>query len=568
LISLNFRNYTIIEKTKRNNINDYNRCGTIILKQVYMNRHYSFISFLLVSEAITHGTAAQPAQQKQDMRPNILFCIADDASYPHFGANGCQWVHTPGFDRIAREGILFSNGYTPNAKSAPSRACILTGLYSWQLGAAGNHIPQFPADIKVVTEALKENGYDVAFTGKGWAPGTAHTKTGLPRELTGVPFQKRKTNPPVPQIGKTDYTANFIDFLDQCNDGQPWFFWIGFTEPHRAYNFGSGERLAGKSKDMIDKVPIYWPDNATVRTDMLDYAFEIEYMDKHLVKIIAELEKRGLLDNTIVIFTSDNGMPFPRGKANNYEISNHMPLAVMWKNGIANPGRTVSDYINFVDFAPTFLQVSGTDTSHGMTPPAGRSLSDIFRNPASGTVTTYRNHTILGRERHDYGRPANQGYPIRAIIQDSLLFINNMKPQLMPGGNPETGYLDCDGSPTKTEVLTMRRNGSNQWYWTLSFGLRPAEELYDLSSDQDCIINLADNPRYLAQKNEMKEKLFRELRQQGDPRLTGDGDLFDRYPFYINEAWNFWERVQSGEIAEPWKQTGWVNPTDYESDTH
>jgi arylsulfatase A-like enzyme len=191
-----------------------------------------FFSFLFASSAVSFGVLAQ---QKKVRRPNILFCIADDASYPHFGANGYPWVNTPGFDRIVREGVLFSNCYTPNAKSAPSCACILTGLYSWQLKEAGNHIPQFPPDIKVVTEALKENGYQVAFAGKGWAPGTAHTTDGQPRQLTGIPFQKHTLTPPTPQIGKNDYAENFKDFLDQTTSEEPWFFWMGLTEPHRAY---------------------------------------------------------------------------------------------------------------------------------------------------------------------------------------------------------------------------------------------------------------------------------------------------------------------------------------------
>lgn len=527
-----------------------------------MNKPLLF-SLLLATETVAFGVSAQ---KKQPQRPNILFCIADDASYPHFGANGCSWVNTPGFDRIAREGILFSNCYTPNAKSAPSRACVLTGLYSWQLREAGNHTPQFPADIKVVTDVLEENGYQVAFTGKGWAPGTAHTKDGQPRQLNGTPFQKRTLIPPTQQIGKNDYTENFKDFLDQANGEEPWFFWMGFTEPHRAYEYGSGERLGGKSRDMIDKVPLYWPDNDVIRTDMLDYAFEIEYMDKHLSAVIAELEKRGILDNTIIVFTSDNGMPFPRSKANSYEISNHMPLAVMWKNGIANPGREVTDYVNFVDLTPTFLEAGNTNPAkHGMTVPAGKSLFEIFKSGKEGTVTTNRGYTLLGRERHDYGRPGNQGYPIRGIIQDSLLYITNLKPNLLPGGEPETGYLDCDGSPTKTTVLDMKRKGQNNWYYQLSFGKRGLEELYNLSVDKDCIINLADNPVYQKQKEEMKEKLFAELRAQNDPRMTGDGDVFDRYPYYQEKAWNFWERVMSGEIQEPWKQTGWVNPTDYET---
>jgi len=534
-----------------------------------MNRYISFTSFFLASGAITSCKFPQKNQEKETVlpeRPNILFCIADDASYPHFGANGCRWVNTPGFDRIAWEGILFSNCYTPNAKSAPSRACVLTGLYSWQLREAGNHIPKFPLDIKVITETLQETGYVTGFTGKGWAPGDAGLVDGKPRELTGTPYQKKRLIPPTPYIGTTDYTANFKDFLNEQQGANPWFFWVGFTEPHRAYSYGSGIHLGGKTVDMIEHVPEFWPDNETVRTDMLDYAFEIEYLDQHLAMMIEELERRGMLDNTIIVFTSDNGMPFPRSKANSYELSNHMPLAVMWKNGILRPGRVVTDYINFVDFTPTFLEVSGIDpVQHGMQQPAGRSMNDIFKNGKEGMTTPSRNFTLLGRERHDYGRPGNQGYPVRAMIRDEFLYINNMKPYLYPGGNPETGYLDCDGSPTKTDILNMQREGRNNRYWQLSFGKRHEEELYNLAVDKDCIINLANNPLLDAQKREMKESLFFMLRQQGDPRMLGNGDIFDHYPYNQDNAWNFWERVQSGEIAEPWKQTGWVNPSDYET---
>jgi arylsulfatase A-like enzyme len=529
-----------------------------------MNKYLSLTGIVLASGAMISCKLTQKDIRAD--RPNILFVVADDASYPHFGANGCPWVDTPGFDRIAREGILFSNCYTPNAKSAPSRACMLTGLYSWQLREAGNHLPKFPSDIKVVTETLQEVGYHIGFTGKGWAPGDAGQINGKQRELTGAPYQRKKMTSPTPQISTTDYTANFMDFLDDHQGTDPWFFWVGFFEPHRAYQYGSGIELGRKTIEMIDQVPVYWPDNETVRTDMLDYAFEIEYLDKHLMMMIDELEKRGLLDNTIIVFTSDNGMPFPRSKANNYELSNHMPLAVMWKNGIVNPGREVADYVNFVDFTPTFLEVSGIEPARsGMQQPAGRSLTDIFQNGKEGITTSYRNFTLLGRERHDYGRPGNQGYPIRSIIKDGLLYINNMKPDLFPGGNPETGYLDCDGSPTKSLILNMRREGSNDWYWRLSFGKRQEEELYNLKADKDCLINLAEHPLYGTQKEEMKTMLFTMLRQQGDPRMFGAGDVFDQYPFDQDINWNFWERVQSGEISEPWKQTGWVNPTDYET---
>ena len=92
---------------------------------------------------------------------------------------------------------------------------------------------------------------------------------------------------------------------------------------------------------------------------MLDYAFEIEHFDAHLVRMLEELESRGQLDNTLVVVTADNGMPFPRIKGQEYELSNHLPLAVMWPKGITSPGRTIDDYVSFIDFAPTFVEAAG-----------------------------------------------------------------------------------------------------------------------------------------------------------------------------------------------------------------
>lgn len=522
--------------------------------------------FVLSASVSTQSTKAINRQN----RPNILFCIADDASYFHFGANGCRWVNTPAFDGLAKQGILFSNCYTANAKSAPSRACVLTGLYSWQSREAGNHNANFPLDLKVVTEALAGNGYDVACTGKGWAPGNPGIKAnGEVRELTGKPYQKRKLAPPTTGINVNDYLANFSDFLDNNKGQKPWFFWFGATEPHRPYEYASGETKGLKLKSMIDEFPAFWPDNDSVRTDMLDYAFEIEYFDKQIQRFVNELDKRGILENTIIVVTSDNGMPFPRCKANNYEYAAHMPLVVMWKNGISHPGRTVSDYVNFIDFTPTFLDVSHTPQSKsGMQTPSGKSLKSIFKNGKSGFTEPERHSLISGRERDDYGRPKNQGYPIRSIIKDNLMYIWNIKPWLYPAGNPVTGYLDCDGSPTKSTILSQRRNKGKSVYWNLCFGFRPEEELYDLSQDRFCITNLAYKKEYQVKKAALRMELMTKLKSQNDPRINGQGDIFDNYSYNSKEenAWNFWENVTSGLIEQPWKETGWVMPSDYESD--
>ncbi|GHU98463.1 heparan N-sulfatase [Bacteroidia bacterium] len=498
-------------------------------------------------------------------RPNILFCIADDASYHHFGAAGCRWVDTPAFDRVASHGLFFANCYTPNAKSAPSRACILTGRYSWQLKEAGNHICNFPAEFGVFTETLASGGYLVACTGKGWAPGNPGSINGRPRQLTGEAYQQHKLKPPTKGISNNDYSANFAQFLDESG-GKPWFFWFGGTEPHRSYEYGSGVAKGGRKPGDIDHVPAFWPDCEQVRNDMLDYGYEIEWFDSHIGRMLAELERRDMLHNTLVVITSDNGMPFPRSKANNYEFSHHMPLAAMWPDGVANPGRRIEDFVSFVDFAPTFLEVCGIGKGQSnMQPITGQSIMPILRSSKNGRVVASRDHILLGRERDDYGRPNNEGYPIRAIIRGELLYINNLKPDRWPAGNPETGYLDIDGSPTKSVILEMKRSGESGWFYQMSMGVRPSEELYDLAADPDCIRDLARDKAYAARKEALHKELYAALKRQGDPRTVGGGDVFDSYPFDSPDKWNFYERVVSGEVQAPWKQTRWVEPADYDA---
>lgn len=514
----------------------------------------------LAAAVLSTSLAAEVTKTNQ--RPNILFGIMDDASMEHMSAYGCTWVDTPAFDRLAREGLLFRNAYTPNAKCAPSRAIVLTGRQSWQLEEAANHVVKFPAKFKTFPEALRAHGYITGKTGKGWGPGDPGMLDGKPRELVGQSWSDKKTKPPAKKMSFEDYAANFVDFLDAAAD-RPWFFWYGAREPHRRYEYGSGVR-AGRSIDEIDAVPPYWPDNEAVRNDMLDYGLELEHADRHLGRMLEELERRGQLENTIVVMTSDNGMPFPRAKAQSYRNSNHMPMAIFWPKGIEAPGRVIEDMVSFADFAPTFLELAGIPfEASGMHPVAGRSLTDIFESKRSGQVNPEREFLLLGKERHDYSRPNNAGYPIRALVGKGYLYIYNYELDRWPAGNPELGYLDVDGSPTKTAILNLRRNGLDRHFWELSFGKRKThEELYHIAVDPHCQVNLADQPAYAELKSEMKARMLWRLREQNDPRVFGRGAIFDTYGYSEERAWNFYERFMDGEFTR--EETGWVNPSDYE----
>jgi N-sulfoglucosamine sulfohydrolase len=498
--------------------------------------------------------------EKTPARPNILIAIMDDASFPHMGAYGCDWVQTPAFDRVAREGLLFTRAYTPNAKCAPSRAAILTGRNSWQLEEAANHWCYFPQKFKTYAEVLSENGYHVGYTTKGWAPGVALDARGEKRELAGKAYNEAKLEPPTRFISKNDYAANFASFLDDRTGEEPFCFWYGSVEPHRRYEYGSGAELGGKNVSEVDKVFDFWPDNDTVRNDLLDYAYEIEYFDQHLERMMADLEERGLLENTLIVVTADNGMPFPRIKGQEYELSNHLPLAIMWPEGIQNPGRTVADFVSFIDFAPTFLAVAGVNgEANGMQALNGQSLTGLFADKQSDT---FRDHVLIGKERHDIGRPNDAGYPIRGIVKGNYLFVTNYETDRWPAGNPETGYLNCDGSPTKTQILNLNRSAQAPQYWQMSFGKRPAEELYHIQSDPECMHNLADDPEYASLKAELKSQMEAELTAEGDPRMLGKGDIFDTYKYADKKGVNFYERYFNGE-AVGW---GWVNEGDFEKE--
>jgi len=492
-------------------------------------------------------------------RPNILFCLADDAGM-HFGAYGCPWVSTPAFDHVARDGVLFTDAYTCNSKCAPSRAAIITGRNSWQLKDAANHQCHFPAEFGSVFEALLEHGYHTGHTAKGWAPGDPGTVDGRPRELTGKAYNEREWQAPTPFISSTDYAANFADFLDDRPEDTPFCFWYGCREPHRKYEYRSGIDRNGRFPSEVDHVYRIWPDNEVVRTDLLDYGYEIENFDLHLARMLELLEARGELANTLVIVSSDNGLPFPRCKGQEYYYSNHLPLAIMWGDGIRNPGRTVSDMVSFIDFAPTFLAVAGLpqdDTD--MAPITGRSLTDILGSESDGQVNPERDHVLIGKERHDLGRAGDVGYPIRGIFKGDYLYIRNLEADRWPAGNPETGYMNCDGSPTKTEIIRLRRDEGVTKYWEWSFGRRPEEELYDVKRDPDCITNLADDARYHQVRAELSEQLERELTEQDDPRMTG-GPPLDENPVSDPQGnrRNFYERYMAGKIDV----AGWITPTD------
>ena len=220
----------------------------------------------------------------------------------------------------------------------------------------------------------------------------------------------------------------------------------------------------------------------------------------------------------------------------------------------------IDDFVDFTDVAPTLLDAGGAGLGRGgMAPAAGRSWREIFQSEKAGRVVAGRDHVLVGKERHDVGRPHDVGYPIRGIVKDGFLYLRNFKPTRWPACNPETGYLNCDASPTKTFILEAHRQDPADRSWALSFGLRPAEELYDLARDPDCVHNLAADPAQEDRLRRLQREMTEELRRRGT-RMFGNGDVFDRYPIATEAVRNFYERYMRGEKVD----AAWVNPNDFE----
>ncbi len=449
-------------------------------------------------------------------RPNILLAIADDWGFPHAGIYGDPVVRTPTFDRLAREGVLFRHAYVSSPSCTPSRSALLTGQHHWRLEEAANLWSTLRREFATYPELLAADGYFIGHSRKAWGPGRL--------EPGG-----RSVDPSGP------VHKDFGSFLSARPAGSPFCFWFGSPDPHRPYVPGTG---VGRGMDLDRiRVPGALPDDPVVRSDIADYYFEVERFDREVGEALALLEASGELDNTIVVMTGDHGMPFPRAKSNLYDLGTRVPLAVRW-GGVAGSRRVVDDFVSLVDLAPTFLEIAGLPVPGTFT---GRSLLPLLRSDRSGRVDPARDHVVFGKERHvpSQERGNLAGYPGRGLRTADFLYLRNHRPELWPNGIADgaasekgNAFADCDDGPTKAFVVAHRGDARGRRYFELAFGLRPAEELYDLRSDPDQLVNVASEAGYQGDLLRLRERLTRELKALGDPRETGDAVRFEEYPYY------------------------------------
>jgi len=517
-----------------------------------------------VAMVVISGCAITP---KEEQKPNILFAISDDQSFAHTSFAGCKFINTPAFDMVAREGVYFTNCYAGSPGCAPSRSSIVTGRHHWQNEQSGQHASGWLKKYVPYVDLLDGDGYYTGYTGKGVDPfqyynekvpnDSFRVENAAGKRFNDIRYPERGTAGDerfAEGIGNVNYFENFKKFMEKHEEGKPFYFWYGASEPHRSYEKGSWKRMGKKLEDVI--VPDFLPDNNEIRGDILDYAVEIEWFDLHLQRMINYLDSIGELDNTIIIVTSDQGMPFPRVKANCYEDGLHVPLAISYAKGFPG-GRIVEDLISFVNLAPTILELTQIK-QEGMMPIIGQSIVNILTSDKESVADTEKKYIFAGRERHSSSRYKNVGYPQRVIRSKDYLLVWNMHPERWPAGapqrlkNPQTGELypmygidaegkyhtgwaftDVDGSPAKSFLTEHHDDEDIRSYFDLAFAKRPEFELYDVINDSYCLNNLAGKPEYEKIEDELKAALMKELKSSEDPRIVGPNkEIFDSYIRY------------------------------------
>lgn len=436
--------------------------------------------------------AAQPT--------NILIFIADDQGEGDLSVYGHPTLRTPNVDRLAREGMRFDNAFLTISSCSPSRSSILTGRYPHSTGAEDLHMP-LPADQHTIARRLKQERYYNMSVGK-WHLGDA---------------EQKHWDAIVDCAGK-DTATEALKMLSARPKDRPFFFWVASKDPHRPFD----ENAIPNPHDPADVVvPPYLPDHPLIRRDLALYYDEVTRFDSHVGEILAELERQGALDTTVIAYISDNGMPFPRAKTTLYDAGIRTPMIVRFPKTI-RAGSVQKGLFSVVDLTPTLLDVAG----YSLGTAQGKSRAEMLRNSeAPGRDAIYAEANW-----HDFEQFT------RAVRTDRMLLIRNYYWQ-----KPLWNSVDSVNSITWTGYLAMQRAGLlTEAQKSLFREPRSYEELYDLQVDPMSLENIVDDLSYSAQLNRLRA-LLDNWRVETSDRMPAkprrDGWTRDGVPLPHNQPW-------------------------------
>ncbi|MEN8775004.1 MAG: sulfatase [Akkermansiaceae bacterium] len=430
-------------------------------------------------------------------KPNLVLIIADDMNWDDCGVYGHPSIKTPNIDALAQGGIKFQHAYLTANSCSPSRASIITGRYPHNTGAEQLHWP-LPKESVTFVELLKNAGYYTAAAGK-WHLGDAvkdRFDDVFEASTAGFILPTGTDAKPGKMVAKSPSGCEaWVSTLENRPKDKPFFLWLAALDPHRAYEDGALE-IPHKKADI--RIPPYMPDTPEVREDFRLYYDEIGRLDQYVGKVVAELNKQGVSENTMIVFISDNGRPFPGDKTTLYDGGIRTPWIVKWPAKV-KAGEVTSSLVSSVDIAPTFTRLAGLKTSEGF---EGKSFLPILENPSIST----RGYVFAEDHWHDY---EDHG---RAVVNRSFKLIHNTYPDL-----PNTPSADAGRSPSWTAIRNLEKEGELTPPQHRCLSKPRAEfELYDLKNDPFELNNLIGKDGYDGVLAGLKAALKRQFERTGD----------------------------------------------------
>ena len=463
------------------------------------------------------GTAAAIAAwdlpcfaQPRGPRPNIVLIIADDMGWDDCGAYGHPTIRTPNIDRLAAEGMRFTNAFVTASSCSPSRASIITGRYPHNTDAEQLHWP-LPAEQQTFVELLKKAGYWTAAVGKWHLGDAVRDRFDYIREadVSGFQLPAGAGGAKGVMVAKEKSGCeHWVSTLRSRPKDRPFFLWFAALDPHRDYE---PSIIENPHKPQKVRVPPYLPDIREVRAELALYYDEIARLDSYVGQVLKEIKEQGIEQDTFVLFISDNGRPFPRDKTTLYDGGIKTPWLVRWPSHV-RAGSICTQFVSTVDIAPTALTLAGINIPSGF---QGYSFAPLLTDPG----TKIRDYVYAEDHWHDY---EDLG---RAVRSTRYKYIRNDYADL-----PATPPADVGRSLTFKAMQRLRVQGKLDASQMACFvSPRPAEELYDVTNDRHELHNLAENPQYASVVRELREAL-RDWSQRTDFRIpaTRTPDEFDR----------------------------------------
>lgn len=521
-----------------------------------MHRNAYLVLFLLLWTPMGQ-TAVAP--------PNIVLLFGDDLGrYASIYRDSSRAtpndvVQTPNIDKIAREGTTFWNAFVSAPSCTPSRAALVSGRHFFRNGSHSQlHSPwkkgaPDPWDqVKGFPLLLQDHGYHIGWSYKMHISedrmgGATRNYRKAGSRFNNFSEHMSAAKDPLEEKAAllNEVRKNCSAFLEDRKKDQPFFYWFNPTNTHRTWVKGSGKKLWGINPDNLKgKLPKFLPDEPEIREDIADYLGEVQAFDSAVGVITEELRTRGLLDNTLLVVSGDNGIPgFTRGKTTLYDFGTQVPLIMRFPSRVGS-GITVQEPVSLVDLAPTFLYLADIYATPDMN---GQDLIPLTSGKIRHQPSAGRGFAISGREVHfSTAREGNLPYPARSLRTSEFLYIRNFKPDRNPMGDPGVldgptlpsdrdlefvtglGYADMDAGPFKSWIIKHKSDQKYSLLTTLALGKNPPEELYHIPTDPDQMHNLSEKPTFQKKRIELRHKLEVELKINGDPRLS---DEFDRPPY-------------------------------------